>query len=137
LEEKEKPQAEKPVEARPLPDDVFVPPLFSGESEPDMSINEEPLQPLTPADTLVDAIGDMYAPQEPVYTDMDDFYGSAIEEHVPRVFRPRAPVASASAGNVCPKGYAGMCLICSEAPCDYWKARVLRQILTEIQYGKE
>jgi len=144
-EQKEKPQTEKPAEpvepeapAAPSEEYDYVPPLFPGDSyEPDVSLNEEPLQPLTPMRRMVDAIGDMFKPQEPVFPDLDDFYGSTLEPPAPRVVRPRAPVAAVPVGGLCPKGYAGLCLVCGEAPCDYWKLRVLRQIQTEIQYGRQ
>ena len=37
---------------------------------------------------------------------------------------------------VCPHGLAGFCLVCPRCPCDYLKARTLRAMITELQYGK-
>ena len=37
---------------------------------------------------------------------------------------------------VCPHGLAGFCLVCPRCPCNYLKARTLRAMITELEYGK-
>ncbi len=35
--------------------------------------------------------------------------------------------------NLCPRGYVGYCLACSRFPCNWLKARCLKQLLFELE----
>ena len=37
---------------------------------------------------------------------------------------------------VCPHGLAGFCLVCPRCPCDYLKARTLRALIAELEFGR-
>ena len=52
---------------------------------------------------------------------------------------PQAPYKRRMAplsNQVCPHGLAGFCLVCPRCPCNYLKARTLRAMITELEYGK-
>ena len=46
--------------------------------------------------------------------------------------RRMGPISNAT----CPHGLAGFCLVCPRCPCNYLKARTLRAMITELEYGK-
>jgi len=138
-EPKEKPKEQaEPKEPEPPEDYGYVPPLFREPVRPEPLVDEEPLRPLEPVRPDFAEAMDRYFRQSVEPPDLDEFYGPVVEEpEVPRL-RPvvARPQAMAPSSTVCPKGYAGMCLVCSEFPCGYVRARVLRQMLAEVQYGR-
>jgi len=86
----------------------------------------EPLKPLEPDITTAMAKLMETTPIEPIAPKLE-----AATTAVP--FRRRmTPISN----EVCPHGLAGFCLICPRCPCDYLKARTLRALIAELEYGK-
>ena len=83
----------------------------------------DPLQPLT--SDLGQAISNLLeTPQQPQ---------EAQKTYVPpQSLRRVAPLST----ETCPQGLAGMCVVCSDFPCKYLKARVLRALIVDVEYGK-
>ena len=51
----------------------------------------------------------------------------------PALYRRRmGPITN----EVCPHGLAGFCLVCPRCPCNYLKARTLRAMIVELEYGQ-
>ena len=95
-------------------------------SERPDEIELEPLKPLEP--DLVSAMTRLMegTPMESV--------GPTLEAETTAVpYRRRlGPISN----EVCPHGLAGFCLVCPRCPCNYLKARTLRAMITELEYGK-
>ena len=92
---------------------------------PEPSTQLEPLQPLENdlGDALSNLLETTLQPQIPQ------------QEHVyvpPQIRRPIPAIST----ELCPKGLAGICVICPEFPCQYMKKRVLRALLAEAEYSK-
>ena len=142
VKEKPKEQAE-PKEPEPPGDYGYVPPLFREPVRPEPLVDEEPLRPLEPVRPDFAEAMDRYFRQSVEPPDLDEFYGPVVAEEELQTAAPRLrpvaarPQAMAPSSTVCPKGFAGMCLICSEAPCDYWKKRVLRAVWLDYEYGEK
>ena len=86
----------------------------------------EPLKPLEPDITTAMAKLMETTPIEQVSPQVE-----AATTAVP--FRRRmVPISN----QVCPHGLAGFCLVCPRCPCNYLKARTLRAMITELEYGK-
>ena len=83
----------------------------------------EPLQPLESelGEAFSRLLDQPQQTQEPVQTYVPP-------QHLRRIARVST--------ETCPKGLAGMCLICQEFPCKYLKARILRALLVDVEYGK-
>ena len=99
------------------------------QSEPSERPDEvelEPLKPLEPDITTAMAKLMEATPLEQI--------GPQLEAETTAVpYRRRmAPISN----EVCPHGLAGFCLICPRCPCNYLKARTLRAMITELEYGK-
>ena len=95
-------------------------------SEGSDEVELEPLKPLEPDITTAMAKLMEATPMEQVDPQLD-----ATTTAVP--YRRRmAPISN----EVCPHGLAGFCLICPRCPCDYLKARTLRALIAELEYGK-
>ncbi len=90
-------------------------------TEPDLTL--EPLQPLE--SELGEAFSKLL--EQPQQTQ------ESPQTYVPpknlRRIGPRSP-------ETCPQGLAGMCVICPEFPCKYLKARILRALIVDVEYGK-
>ena len=86
----------------------------------------EPLKPLEP--DLVTAMARL------METTPIENIGQPIEAKIPATpYRRRmGPISN----EVCPHGLAGFCLVCPRCPCNYLKARTLRSMITELEYGK-
>ena len=86
----------------------------------------EPLKPLEPDITTAMAKLMETTPIEQVSPQVE-----AATTAVP--FRRRmVPISN----QVCPHGLAGFCLVCPRCLCNYLKARTLRAMITELEYGK-
>ena len=99
------------------------------QSEPSERTDEvelEPLKPLEPDLTTAMAKLMEATPIEQVDPQLE-----AATTAVP--YRRRmTPISN----QVCPHGLAGFCLVCPRCPCNYLKARTLRAMITELEYGK-
>ncbi len=86
----------------------------------------EPLKPLEPE--LASAMASL------MDTTPTEVIAPQLPMEIPALsYRRRmGPVSTAT----CPHGLAGFCLVCPRCPCDYLKARTLRSMITELQYGK-
>ena len=95
-------------------------------SEEPTEVELEPLKPLEPDITTAMAKLMETTPMEQV--------GPQLEVATTAVpYRRRmAPMSN----QVCPHGLAGFCLVCPRCPCNYLKARTLRAMITELEYGK-
>ena len=87
----------------------------------------EPLKPLEPDLTSAMAKLMESTPLESVDTQLDD-----KSTAVPYRRHSTIPISN----EICPHGLAGFCLICPRCPCNYLKARTLRTMITELEYGK-
>ena len=95
-------------------------------SEASKEVELEPLKPLEPDITSAMASLMEAAPMESI--------GPILEAEATAIpYRRRmVPISN----QVCPHGLAGFCLVCPRCPCNYLKARTLRALITELEYGK-
>ena len=95
-------------------------------SEGPKEVELEPLKPLEP-----DIVSAMTRLMEG--TPLESVDPKLVAEIPTAPYRRRfAPLSN----ETCPHGLAGFCLVCPRCPCNYLKARTLRAMITELEYGK-
>ena len=99
------------------------------QSQPSERPSEIELEPLKPLESDLTTAMVKLMESKPM-----ESTGPIVSAEIPQPpYRRRmGPISTAT----CPHGLAGFCLVCPRCPCNYLKARTLRAMITELEYGK-
>ena len=98
-------------------------------------INLDPLTslPSSLAEAFADTLNIPQFPDESMMLPGLPEYNPVTQEDYVPLLRP--PISMSH--DACPSGLIGICVTCTDFPCDYMMERCLRYLLTQIKYGSK